>query len=758
MRQVDLNADLGELADGSLDAAVMPHISSANIACGGHAGSPERMRQTVLLAKQHNVALGAHPGYPDPENFGRKSLPFSQEELCVEIRNQILTLKKIAEEERTTLRHVKLHGALYNDLVDDYDRAFSICTTIAEIDPYLRFIGFSNSAMLRAAEDAGLVAVHEVFSDRRYRADGKLLPRSQPDAVILNEAACLDQVKNMLNVSNPALPADSVCVHGDNPSAITLVSMLRNFLESEGFRIRPAGDHTFSFSALGENSLLVQLPPRISKSTQRVIRALQLGIEQANITGVAELTPCYAELKIDFDPLIISLNALQERVTEISENLDFIDLPAPRLIKIPVCYEPPYAPDLAEVARYAGLSEEEVIHRHSQKIYTVHMLGFTPGFAYLGGLDPRLATPRHATPRTEVPAGAVGIAGNQTGIYPCKSPGGWLIIGRTATPLFDPTASPPFLFEAGDEVRFIPVAELEDRSSLPSPHLSIPNSRTVKIIDPGMYTTVQDTGRFGYLRYGLPPSGAMDQDAFRMANRLLGNEENFPVLEVTGTMPVLEFSGATRIAVVSVGDSQYMEVKAGTRVSFDPLKLGYRAYIAFEGGIDVPVVMGSRSTYVSGKLGGHKGRTLRAGDVLPLGAIGDASSFVMHEWLRCNEAGSIVYVRVIPGPEADWFDCNGLSTFLAEAFTISSKSDRTGLRLDGPELSFCSGEQMVSAGIAFGTIQVPPSGHPIIMMADHPTTGGYPRIGTVVRADLPILAQLKPGDTVQFVEVQDKAE
>jgi antagonist of KipI len=271
-----------------------------------------------------------------------------------------------------------------------------------------------------------------------------------------------------------------------------------------------------------------------------------------------------------------------------------------------------------------------------------------------------------------------------------------------------------------------------------------------------MYTTVQDAGRFGYLRYGLPPSGAMDRRALEMANTLLGNDPNAAVLEATGTLPVLKLKRATRVALVSANGFQTQEVGTGETLRFQPLEVGYRAYISFEGGIDVPVVMGSRSTYVPGKLGGFEGRVLRAGDVLRLGNVDGASSSVLKlptRFVESTGAGSSVCtVHVIPGPEADWFDCGGLNTFLTSEFSVSSKSDRTGIRLEGPALSFRHNRQMVSAGMAFGTIQVPPSGKPMVMMADHPTTGGYPRIGNMVRNDLNILAQLRPGDRLRFRE------
>ncbi len=273
-------------------------------------------------------------------------------------------------------------------------------------------------------------------------------------------------------------------------------------------------------------------------------------------------------------------------------------------------------------------------------------------------------------------------------------------------------------------------------------------SRTVNVIDPGMYTTVQDRGRPGYLRYGLPAGGAMDRNAFAAVNKALGNHENAAVLEATATMPVLEFMQPTLVAIAGMDGVQCVEMETGQRIAPGPIRKGYRAYIAFDGGIDVPEVMGSRATYVPGRIGGVDGRMLKVGDVLPIGP--ETATRPSIQGIALDYPADAC-IRVIPGPEAAWFDCEGLNAFLNTSFVVSSKSDRTGLRLEGRELSFRSDVQMVSAGLSFGTIQVPPSGRPIIMMADHPTTGGYPRIGNVVVDDLPLLAQLRP-QTIQPVQ------
>lgn len=473
MRRVDLNADLGELEDVSLDAAVMPLISSANVACGGHAGDTESIRRTIRLAKQHGVAVGAHPGYPDRKNFGRSSMDMPPEDLRAAIREQVALFNRIADEEGVAMHHVKLHGALYNDLIDNYEDSYAICRMLEELYPGVRIIGFSNSTFLRAAEDAGLVAIHEVFADRAYDADGKLLPRALPGAVIHDEARCLAQVEMMVmqgrvpTADDRLFPvqADSVCVHGDNPSAVAFVDALGNFFKRQSIALHPAGDLTFTFAPLGENALLAKLPSRIARSTHRRIRALQHRVSSGLHPAIREFVPCYSELKIDFDPKLIRYDELRDHVEKLSVQLDPSDLPPARMIEIPVCYEGEHAPDLEQVARHTGLTADEVVRRHAGPTYLVYMLGFSPGFGYFGGLDPRIATPRKSTPRLTVPAGSVGIAGQQTGIYPVASPGGWQIIGRTPSRLFDPAADSPFMLEPGDEVRFVPIS-IEEFESL----------------------------------------------------------------------------------------------------------------------------------------------------------------------------------------------------------------------------------------------------------------------------------------------------
>ena len=199
--------------------------------------------------------------------------------------------------------------------------------------------------------------------------------------------------------------------------------------------------------------------------------------------------------------------------------------------------------DIEFVAQHTGINEQELIRIHSGTDYLVYMMGFSPGFAYLGGLDGRLATPRLQSPRTEIPAGAVGIAETQTGVYPMASPGGWQLIGRTPLKLFDPTRERPVLLSAGDYVCFVPLASRDEYDAIlqqvesgeyqaTEEYLKMSTS-TLQINQPGMLSTVQDTGRYGYQRFGMPTAGAMDTFALRAANALLGNDLDAAGIEAT---------------------------------------------------------------------------------------------------------------------------------------------------------------------------------------------------------------------------------
>jgi len=292
---------------------------------------------------------------------------------------------------------------------------------------------------------------------------------------------------------------------------------------------------------------------------------------------------------------------------------------------------------------------------------------------------------------------------------------------------------------------------------------------TFEVIQPGSLTTVQDLGRFGYQQYGVPVAGAMDNYALRIANLLTGNSEDAAALEITLMGLKLRMLADTVIAVTG-GDLsskinnyllpmwQSIAVKAGDIISFGWAKTGCRAYLAVAGGINVPAVMGSGSTYAKSGIGGFKGRALMAGDRLE---SGNASAFktarkLPPEFIPVFAKSNTI--RVILGPQDDSFTEEGIMTFLASEYTISNEADRTGYRLTGPTIKHKAGADIISDGIPAGAIQVPGSGLPIVLLADRQTTGGYPKIACVITADIPKLAQAKPGDKIRFEGISiDKA-
>ena len=219
---------------------------------------------------------------------------------------------------------------------------------------------------------------------------------------------------------------------------------------------------TFRFVPAGDSVVVVEGPDRLDAGVNRLVIHLTRRLEQAHLRGVRDVVPAFRSLAIFFDPLLIDRSALEARVQGELQMAASAESPTARsTLRVPVCYGGTLGPDLAAVAAFAGMSEAGVIEVHAAPVYRVYMLGFLPGFAYLGAVDGRIAAPRHPSPRLRVPAGSVGIAGLQTGIYPVESPGGWQLIGQTPLRPFNPERAEPFMFEAGDDVQFYPVTEAE---------------------------------------------------------------------------------------------------------------------------------------------------------------------------------------------------------------------------------------------------------------------------------------------------------
>ena len=288
---------------------------------------------------------------------------------------------------------------------------------------------------------------------------------------------------------------------------------------------------------------------------------------------------------------------------------------------------------------------------------------------------------------------------------------------------------------------------------------------SVKVIIPGALTTVQDAGRYGYQSSGIQTSGVMDHKAYEEANALVGNTGGEAVLEATLFGGMMEVTADTVAAVtgadmepkvnnVPCGMNRPVLLRAGDTLSLDMAKSGCRSYIAFAGGVDVPVVLGSRSTNMKCRMGGYKGRPLQTGDAFETGLWGEEAAERYEEGrdrsFPAEAYTSPIEVRVIEGPQAEYFTEKGKETFYSARYTISDQSDRMGYRREGEAIESVDGTDIISDGIAFGAVQVPASGRPIVLLADRQTTGGYAKIATVCSFDIPRLVQGKPGDTVCF--------
>jgi antagonist of KipI len=301
----------------------------------------------------------------------------------------------------------------------------------------------------------------------------------------------------------------------------------------------------------------------------------------------------------------------------------------------------------------------------------------------------------------------------------------------------------------------------------------------LRVVRPGLLTTVQDLGRHGWQRYGVSIGGAMDALSLRIANSLVGNAESDAALEMTLLGPTLQFDRDVVIAICGrrwsprVGEgvvpmNRPVWLPGGIELAMGSAHGGARAYLAIAGGIAVPPVMGSRSNYLQAKVGGFEGRTLQAGDELPSGALSPLSRRMAEvliagsaeEGVRTvawyaglSPSGGDDTLRVIRGSEFELLDDHSQNALKSAEFVVTTQADRMGYRLAGPDLSLRKPVEMISAAVCCGTIQLPPGGEPILLTADCATTGGYPKIAHVASVDLPLAGQLKPGDSFRLREI-----
>ncbi|MFT3887445.1 MAG: carboxyltransferase domain-containing protein [Arachnia sp.] len=549
-------------------------------------------------------------------------------------------------------------------------------------------------------------------------------------------------------------------------------------------RILPCGPHAvlLEFDSLDE----------VLAAHRRLRAAVESGGPWAAVT---DLVPAARTLLVvTANPAALSA-ALVERLAEGPSSIEREDGDE---VVVPTIYD---GDDLAEVARLTGLTVDEVIAAHTGTLWRAAFGGFAPGFVYLVGGDPRLRVPRLSSPRTRVPAGAVALADEFSGVYPTASPGGWRLIGRTDAVLFDSVAASPSLIAPGDTVRFVSSSE-EPRQSFPeeprgtsgvrsfpeeprgtSGVRSVPEEprgtsgvskgpiagtgtgtaheaqrladsqckRALVVERALLPVLVQDRGRPGLGAVGVSASGAADRAAYELGARLVGNERGEAALEITLGQAAFTARGALTVALTgapcpagvggrAVSHAVVFAVGDGETLTLGAPSAGLRTYLSARGGIDAVEVLGSRARDTLGGLGPAP---LKAGDEVSLGPTPPGWAPGV-DVVPLPPVPDVATLRYLPGPRADWVE--GLA---ASEWTVGDAVDRVGVRLTGRPLARRGGE-LPSEGVVRGAIQVPPSGEPVLFLADHPPTGGYPVVGVLTDASADAAAQLRPGDRVRL--------
>lgn len=540
--------------------------------------------------------------------------------------------------------------------------------------------------------------------------------------------------------------------------------------------------------------LFASLREAVQNAHEAIESPAHCDVDQSALSAVSELVPAARTILVTFDPVRASRRQLVGALRAV-QAADSVDAHA-KTVEIPVTYD---GEDLADVARLLGVSETQIVQRHSASPWSVAFVGFAPGFAYLAGGDTLFDVPRRPTPRVRVPAGSVGLAGAFSGVYPRESSGGWQLIGRTDAPMWDPFAPTPALLQPGDVVRFVPVREcvmsIADSPAIgdaaEEPIASDVGERTpddlaamedagfydglacersyMQVVRPGLFATIQDGGRRA-ASMGVTGSGAADAGAFHLANALVGNVPDAPVLETTDGGICLKAQGNVVVAVTGArakvticgGDGCTevhgqcaMLLRDGEMLEIGKPAGGLRNYVAVRGGFAVANVLGSASTDTMSGIGPEP---LRPRQLLTVGGTGAKGACerpsVGHgvPWRRnLPKAGETSELTAVLGPRDDWFSDSGIATCAGQEWEVTAQSNRVGLRLRGTQaIQWHEERELASEGTPAGAIQVPPSGQPVVFLRDQPVTGGYPVIAVLTERSLALAGQLPPGARVRL--------
>ena len=520
---------------------------------------------------------------------------------------------------------------------------------------------------------------------------------------------------------------------------------------------------------LGDRAFLIGV---VGAAAGRVLaQALRRELDEVGdievVCGFASVAVVLTDRDADLEPV----EAAAGRVMAALDGPAADDGPPPgRLVTVPCAFD---GPDLAEVAARVGCTTDQVVGLLTERLLTVAVLGFSPGFAYLDGLpEELLSVPRCARPRPVVPAGSVALANGHAAVYPTASPGGWQLVGRTGVTLFSPEAPPYALLAPGDRVRLTvagagdPVDPAPVRVAAWSPPATA--RLVLEVVTPGLRAVVQDGGRRGVAAVGVPCAGPADPVSFALANRLVGNAEGSGTIEVTGGGARLRGAAPSHVAVVgaapevrvdgvAVPAGQVLPLSDGHVLEVGPVGRGCRTYVSVAGGLVGPAAFGSSA---SDELCGLGAGPLVAGQLLYAGPwsppLGDHVAAGAPSDVAAG--GAPLVLRVVPGPHPEWFEPAALERLGGGVFVVEGDSNRGGLRLRAESHAITlrrplQDGELDSQGVVTGAVQVPPGGEPVILMPDHATLGGYPVLAVVVSADHGLLGQCAPGTRVRLVPI-----
>jgi KipI family sensor histidine kinase inhibitor len=510
------------------------------------------------------------------------------------------------------------------------------------------------------------------------------------------------------------------------------------------------------FLAAGQDGLLVECE---DLATTLI---LHNRLQQQPLDGVRELVVGARTLLLSFDARVAVWAELAEKISRIDLSANATSLG--EMVNIPVAYD---GEDLADVAQHLGWTVDELIRRHTAATYTVAFTGFAPGFAYMTCDDPAFDVPRRTTPRPRIPAGSVAIGGKFGGVYPSDSPGGWQLLGRTPLKMWDSRRAPAAVLGPGNRVRFhdmgawvaMPDVAVPPFVSQPDASLGLTVTRADR---PALF---QDLGRPGQAAQGISASGALDRHSLREANLCVGNDTGAAAVEIAyggwsaraGRPVTLALAGAPAPMTIRTAEGRKIRaphgrpfaLDAGDELTLDTPAQGTRSYLAMRGGFAVEKVLGSAAADTLARVGPP---AIMEGDVL-IAAENPHSAVdpVRPHPPPLPDARATVTLDVVLGPREDWFTEASLTLLLEQNWEVTSETNRVGARLrGGTPLSRMQPGELPSEGTPRGAIQVPHSGQPVLFLADHPVTGGYPVIAVLARHHFDLAGQVPIGGKIRF--------